>query len=42
MKAFARFADDDPPAAVALERARALVARPPAPDWEPITALDGK
>jgi class 3 adenylate cyclase len=39
---FARIADADPPAAVLLQRTRALMQSPPAADWEPVTALEEK
>jgi adenylate cyclase len=32
----------DPPAELFLARARAMVASPPGPDWEPICVLEGK
>ena len=38
---FAQF-QDDPPAARFAERARELAQHPPAPDWEPVNALEEK
>ncbi|MTW15146.1 CHASE2 domain-containing protein [Rhodoplanes serenus] len=40
--AFDRIAAVDPPAALFRERARALAAQPPGPDWEPVFTLEGK
>jgi len=39
---FARFADDDAPAAQFAQRARELAAQPPGADWEPVNTLEGK
>ena len=39
---FTRFAHADPAAAAFLARAKALVAHPPGPDWEPVYRLEGK
>ena len=39
---FARVADEDPPSALFLERARQLAQQPPGPDWEPVSAQEEK
>jgi len=39
---FARFAEEDPPSAALRNRARALAAQPPGPEWEPVNTLDEK
>ena len=42
VRTFSRSANDDPPAAAFLARARQLAECPPAADWEPINALEEK
>ncbi len=42
VRAFSRSANDDPPAAAFLARARQFAECPPAADWEPINALEEK
>jgi adenylate cyclase len=39
---FARVADEDPPSALFLERARQLAQQPPGADWEPVSAQEEK
>ena len=39
---FASIADIDPSAALFLERAKALILCPPAPEWEPVYTLEAK
>jgi class 3 adenylate cyclase/CHASE2 domain-containing sensor protein len=39
---FAEIADDDPPAALFLARARAFASHPPGEDWEAVLTLEGK
>ena len=39
---FARVADFDKPSALFLSRAIAFASHPPGPDWDPVSALDGK
>jgi hypothetical protein len=39
---FARVADEDPPSALFLERARQLAQQPPGADWEAVSAQEEK
>jgi class 3 adenylate cyclase/CHASE2 domain-containing sensor protein len=41
-KCFERVAETDKPSALFLARANALRCNPPGPDWEPVSALEGK
>src|SRR5262249_36370722 len=39
---FARLGEADPASAAFLKRAKAYMAQPPGPDWEPVNVLEGK
>jgi adenylate cyclase len=39
---FACFADVDSPSSAFLARAKAYIANPPGPEWQPVTTLEGK
>ena len=41
-KCFERVADADKPSALFLARANAFASHPPGPEWEPVSALEGK
>ncbi|WP_027552845.1 CHASE2 domain-containing protein [Bradyrhizobium sp. Cp5.3] len=42
VEAFERAAEIDPPSALFANRAKALAANPPAPEWMPVNTLEGK
>ena len=41
-QSFARVADVDPPSRFLLKSAQTYASEPPGPDWEPVSALEGK
>jgi adenylate cyclase len=42
IEALAPIAAADPPSAILLQRAKAFLAHPPAPDWDTVNTLEGK